>query len=97
MNLFTPVNELESASSVDDAVLSVAVIVTGDDPIIVNDVHDAEPEHDAVVVAIVFSSPVEPMYVKPCDRDESRSADENVDDAVENRPLVKPITVDVEL
>ena len=96
-NLFTPVQLLVSDSKVVDAVLSVPVIVTGAEPITVKPEHDTEPEHVADVVAVVLRSPVDPTYVNPCDRDVSRSADPNVDEAVENKPPVNPITVDVEL
>jgi hypothetical protein len=95
LNLLIPEKKLVSDSRVVDAVESVPVIVTGAEPSTVNPVHDTEPEHDAVVVAVVDTSPVEPMYANPCDRDDSRSADENVDDAVENRPPVRPSVVDV--
>jgi hypothetical protein len=96
-NLFTPEKKLVSERSVDEAVESVAVIVTGDEPMIVNCEHDADPEHDAVVVAIVERRPVLPTYVRPCDRDDSLSAEPNVDEAVENKPPPKPMAVDVEL
>ena len=96
-NLFTPLQKLVSDSRVVDAVLSVDVIVTGAEPNATNDVHDVEPVHDTVVVAVVLTSPVEPTYATPCPRDDSLSGPENVDDAVENIPLVNPIVVDVEL
>ena len=86
-----------SDRSVDEAVLSVPEIVTGAEPITVNPEHDTEPEHVADVVAIVLSSPVEPTYVRPCDSDDSRSDEENVDDAVENIPFRNPIVVLVAL
>jgi hypothetical protein len=35
--------------------------------------------------------------VNPCVRDGRYTEEENVDEAVENRPLVNPIVVDVEL
>ena len=95
VNLFRPVHEFESARSVDDAVESVDVIVTGAEPNATNCVHDADPEHDTVVVAVVPTRPVEPMYATPCDRDASLRALENVDEADENRPPVKPIVVEV--
>ncbi len=61
-------------------------------------VPEYESDEPAVIVdvATVLTTPVEPTYVAPCDRDVSRSADPNVDDAVEKRPL-NPMTVDVEL
>ena len=90
-------NVLKSASSVVEAVLSVPVIVTGAPPSTVKPEHDTEPEQVAEVVAVVLSSPVEPTYVKPCDRDVSLRLDENVDDAAENRPLVNPNTELVEM
>ena len=43
---------LRSESSVVEAVLSVAVMVTGLEPRMVKLVHEAEPEHEAVVVAV---------------------------------------------
>lgn len=61
VNLFRPVHEFESASRVVDAVLSVDVIVIGADPNATNDVHDVDPEHETVVVAVVPTRPVEPM------------------------------------
>ncbi len=69
----------------------------GAEPSTVNDVHDVEPEHVTYVVAVELSSPVEPTYVRPCDNPGNLNAPENVDDAVENIPLVNPIVVDVEL
>ena len=95
LNLFTPVQKLVSASRVVDAVLSVDVIVIGAEPNATNDVHDVEPVHDTVVVAVVLTSPPVPRYATPCPSDDSRSGPENVDDAVENIPLVNPIVVDV--
>ena len=47
--------------------------------------------------AIVCNRPFVPRYVNPCDSDGRKRDDPNVDDAVENRPLVNPIVVDVEL
>ena len=96
LNLFTPEKKLVSDSSVDEAVLSVDVIVIGAEPRATNEVHDVEPEHDTVVVAVVLTSPVEPTYVRPCDRDESLRLDANVDDAVDRRPET-PSTDVVEL
>ena len=72
------------------------MIVIGEAPITVNPVHDTEPAHEAVVVAIVDSSPVLPTYVRPCVSDVSLSPDENVDEAVEKIPPVNPSTVDVD-
>jgi len=95
LNLFTPLQKLVSASNVVEAVLSVDVIVIGAEPNATNCVHDVEPEHDTVVVAVVLSSPPVPRYATPCDSDDSRSGPENVDDAVENRPPVRPSVVDV--
>jgi hypothetical protein len=51
----------------------------------------------SVEVEIVETNPVEPVYAKPCESDDNRSAELNVDDAVENNPPVKPIAVEVEL
>ncbi len=95
VNLFRPVHEFESDNRVVDAVESVDVIVIGAEPNATNDVHDVEPEHDTVVVAVVPTSPVDPTYAIPCDSDGSLSGPENVDDAVENRPPVRPSVVDV--
>ncbi len=61
MNLFRPDHEFESESRVVDAVESVDVIVIGAEPNATNDEHDVDPEHDTVVVAVVPTSPVEPM------------------------------------
>lgn len=60
-NLFTPLQKLVSDSRVVLAVLSVPVIVIGDEPRTVNPEHDTEPEQEAVVVEVVLTSPVEPM------------------------------------
>ena len=76
-----------SERSVDEAVESEAVIVIGDEPSTVKDVHEAEPEHDTDVVAVVDNSPSLPTYVSPCDSDDSLSAEENVDEAVERSPF----------
>ncbi len=95
MNLFRPVHEFESDSRVVEAVLSVDVIVIGADPNATNPVHDVDPEHDTVVVAVVPTSPAPPMYATPCDRDVSRSGPLNVDEAVENSPPDRPSVVDV--
>ena len=96
-NRFTPVQLLVSDRRVVEAVESVPVIVTGAEPSTVKPEHDTEPEQLAVVVAVVDSSPPDPTNVSPCDSEVSLRADENVDEAVENIPLVKPIVVDVEL
>ncbi len=61
VNLFRPDHEFESDNRVVDAVESVDVIVIGAPPNATNDVHDVEPEQDTVVVAVVPTSPVEPM------------------------------------
>ena len=55
--------------------------------------------HDSLIddEAIVFSCPLVPVNANPCDRDGRNRDDENVDEAVENRPLENPIVVDVEL
>ena len=47
--------------------------------------------------AMELSCPLEPRYAKPCDRFDRNKFDEKVDDAVEKRPLPKPMVVDVEL
>ncbi len=44
--------------------------------------------------AIELTLPDEPMYAKPCERDERFNADEKVDEAVERRPFKRPM-VDV--
>ncbi len=67
----------------------VAKIVIGLEPITVNGVHDALPEHDTVVVANVFRSPLLPTASPPCERDESLKAELTVDDAVDRNPLLK--------
>ncbi len=61
---------------------------------------NALAEYVSPVPAVVVAyDPTSPPYTasSPLDSDDSRNADENVDDAVENRPLVKPIVVLVEL
>ena len=55
--------------------------------------HDSRIDEDA----IVDTSPLLPVNAKPCVSDGRKRDEENVDDAVENRPLVNPIVVDVEL
>jgi hypothetical protein len=92
-----PVKVFVSEKSVVEAVESVPVIVTGEEPMIVKPEHETEPEQAADVVAIVETSPVEPTYVRPCESEVSRSADENVELAVENNPPPKPMAVEVEL
>ena len=58
----------------------------------------AENTWDASVdVDTVDTRPLVPMNEYPCVRDGRNRDEENVDDAVENRPLVNPIVVDVEL
>ena len=54
--------------------------------------------HDSLIddEAIVDTNPFVPVYVNPCVRDGRYRDDENVDDAVENSPLVNPIVVDVD-
>jgi hypothetical protein len=47
--------------------------------------------------AIEFTVPPVPRYAKPCERDESRRAELNVELAVENNPPPKPMAVEVEL
>ena len=64
-NTFGPENVFESDSSVVEAVESVPVIVTGAEPSTVKPAHDTDPEQEAVVVAVVLSSPVEPTYARP--------------------------------
>jgi len=97
VNLFVPDQKLVSDRSVVEAVESVPVIVIGAEPNATNPVHDVEPEHVTVVVAVVPTTPVEPTYATPCPRDDSRRGPENVDDAVEKNPLSSPSVVDVEL
>ncbi len=61
------------------------------------------PEYDrdapivGVDVATVLTRPDDPTNAAPCDSDDRYRLDENVDDAVENRPFRNPIVVDVEL
>ena len=58
----------------------------------------AENTCDASVdVDTVDTSPLLPVNAKPCVSDGKNSDDPNVDDAVENSPLVNPMVVDVEL
>lgn len=47
--------------------------------------------------ATLFNFPAEPIYAKPCDNEGKYVALPNVDEAVENKPLRKPIVVEVEL
>ena len=59
---------------------------------------NALPEYVRPVPAVVVAyDPTSPPYTasSPLESDESRSDDEKVDDAVEKRPLVKPIVVEV--
>jgi len=51
-NVFPPVQVLKSARSVVEAVLSVEVMVMGEEPKTVKAVHEVAPEHEAVVVAV---------------------------------------------
>ncbi len=60
------------------------MIVIGDEPSTVKDVHEAEPAQLAVVVAVADNSPPDPIYVRPCESD-GRKRDPmfaNVDDDV---------------
>ncbi len=60
----------------------------------------ALPEYVRPVPAVVVAyEPTRPPYTArlPLVRDVSLSVDEKVDEAVENRPFVNPIVVDVEL
>ena len=54
-----------SERRVEEAVESVAEMVIGDEPKMVKDEQEAEPEHDAVVVAVVVTRPPDPMYAIP--------------------------------
>ena len=56
---------------------------------------DSEPFVAKDEVATELTSPAEPIYREPCVRDVSLREDENVEDAVENRPPVNPIVVEV--
>ena len=61
---------------------------------------NALPLYVSPVPAVVVAyDPTSPLYTArlPLDSADSLNAPPNVDDAVENRPLVKPIVVDVEL
>ncbi len=82
-NVFWPDQALLSLRSVDEAVLSVPVIVTGEEPNTVKEAHDAEPEHDAVVVAVVPTRPPDPTYKAPSERVESLRDPLTVEDALE--------------
>ena len=77
-----------SASNVDDAAPD-------------SDVRNPESllNHDSLIddEAIVLTCPAVPRYVNPCVSDGKNSDEENVDDAVENRPLSRPSVVVVEL
>lgn len=66
------------------------------DALTLNDVPLYESPVPAVVVAY---DPTRPPYTAsdPFESADSLNAPENVDDAVENRPFVNPIVVDVEL
>ena len=87
-NVFNAEKKLVSDSSVDDAAPDSDVRNPAS---LLN--HDSRIDDEA----IVCTSPLLPVYVKPCVSDGKYSDDPNVDDAVENRPLVNPIVVDVEL
>ena len=87
-NLFTPVHVFVSDSSVDDAAPDSDVRNPAS---LLN--HDSFTDDEA----IVDTSPLLPVNAKPCVSDGRNSDDPNVDDAVENSPLVNPIVVDVEL
>ena len=50
----------------------------------------------AVVVATEDTNPLLPANKAPCVSDGKNRDDPNVDDAVENSPLVNPIVVDVD-
>jgi hypothetical protein len=56
---------------------------------------ESEEPTARVEVEVVFTRPVEPTYATPCVRDGSRSADENVELAVEKSPPPKPMAVEV--
>ena len=53
VKLLMPVQVLASERRVEEAVESVEVIVTGDEPIMVKESQEVEPEQEAVVVATV--------------------------------------------
>ncbi len=72
------------------------VSVAGDEPMIVNDEQEVMPPQEAVVVENVPTSPVEPTYRPPCDRDESLKSLEMVEEAVEKNPFSNPSVVEVE-
>jgi hypothetical protein len=88
VNICRPVNVFVSARSVDDAAPERDVRKPAS---LLNQERFTEED------AIVFTVPPVPMYAKPCDKDDSRSDELNVEDAVEKRPPVKPMTLDVEL
>ena len=87
-NLFTPVHVFVSERRVDEAAPDSDVRNPAS---LLN--HDNFTEDEA----IVETSPLLPVNAKPCVSPGRNREDENVDDAVENRPLVNPIVVDVEL
>jgi hypothetical protein len=59
-------------------------------------VYESELPIVAVVVATEETSPLVPVYSAPCPNYDKNKLEENVDDAVENSPLVNPIVVDVD-
>ena len=87
-NLLTPENEFVSVSNVEDAAPA-------------SDVKNPASllNHDSLIddEAIVLTSPLLPVYVKPCVRDGRYTDDPSVDEAVEKKPPVRPSVVDVEL
>ena len=93
----TPVKKLVSVRRVEEDVESVPVIVTGEEPTTTKAEHETDPEQDADVVAMDETRPPDPMYARPCERDESRSGAEIVEEAVEKKPLRRPRVVEVEL
>ncbi len=60
-------------------------------------VYDSDEPAVIVDVATLLTKPFVPVYRAPCPSVDNNRDDVNVDDAVENRPLVNPMTVDVEL
>ena len=96
MKRLTPEKVFASERRVEEAVESVLVMVTGEEPTMVKLEQEVEPEQEAVVVAVVVTRPPEPTYARPCESEESRSAEDIVEEAVERKPLEKPMVVVVE-
>ncbi len=70
----------------------LVVIIEFGENVVAENICDANVDVDTV-----DTRPFDPMNEYPCPSDDKNKLDPNVDDAVENRPLVKPIVVEVEL